>query len=258
MDIIVCVKQSYDVQQIKFDPKTGEPMLAGAPRKMSDMDKRALEEALKIKEKVGGSVKTITVGPPETRDVVKEIYAMGADEAYVVADMKLDKADPDLTAKLIVEAIKKIGNFDLILAGAASTDEYSWQIPAKVAAMLNLPFFPNAVSLAVDGEIVTECDLGDAVYKFKSSLPAVISVSLEINEPRIPTLSAILKASRKQFTDFRLEDLGVDATTELEVRKVVMPKVERKNVIVDATDPSKMEPELKKILDELRKENVLG
>jgi electron transfer flavoprotein beta subunit len=257
MDIIVCIKQAYDVQQLKFDPKTGEPMLAAAPRKMSDMDRRALEEALRIKESAGGTVKTITVGPPETRDVVKEIYAMGADEAFVVADMNLDKADSGVTAKLIVETVKKIGNFDLILAGAASTDEYSWQVPAKVAAMLNLPFFPNAISLSIDGDLVAECDLGDAVYQFKSPLPAVVSVSLEINEPRIPTLSAILKASRKQFTDFRIEDLGVDAISELELRKVMMPKVERKNVIVDATDPSKMEAELRKILDELRKENVL-
>jgi electron transfer flavoprotein beta subunit len=257
MDIIVCVKQSYDVQQLKFDPKTGEPMLAGAPRKMSDMDRRALEEALRIKEKVGGTVKTVSVGPPETRDVVKEIYAMGADEAFVVTDMKLDKADSDLTAKIIVEAIKKIGNFDLILAGAASTDGYSWQIPAKVAALLDLPFFPNAISLSVNGELVAECDLGEAIYKYKAPLPSVVSVSLEINEPRIPTLSAILKASRKQFTDFYIKDLGIDIVTELEVRKVTMPKVERKNMVVEATDPSKMEDEIKKILDELRKENIL-
>ncbi|RLI82158.1 electron transfer flavoprotein subunit beta [Archaeoglobales archaeon] len=257
MDIIVCIKQSYDVQQLKFDPKTGEPMLAGAPRKMSDMDRRALEEALKIKENLGGTVKTVTVGPPESRDVVKEIYAMGADEAFVVTDLKLDKADPDLTAKIIVETIKKIGNFDLILAGAASTDDYSWQIPAKVAALLDLPFFPNAVSMTVDGGLVVESDLGDAIYKYKAPLPSVVSVSLEINEPRIPTLSAILKASRKQFTDFYLQDLGLEVVTELEVRKVVMPKVERKNVVVEATDPSKMEDGIKKILDELRKENVI-
>jgi electron transfer flavoprotein beta subunit len=257
MDIIVCIKQAYDVQQMKFDPKTGEPMLAAAPRKMSDMDRRALEEALRIRERVGGAIKTITVGPPEARDVVKEIYAMGADEAFLVIDQRLERADSDLTARIIADAIGKIGSFDLILAGAASTDDYGWQTPGKIAAMLGIPFFPNAVSLTIDSEITAECDLGEAIYKFKASLPAVVSVSLEINEPRIPTLSAILKASRKQYTELSLEELGVEMKTGLEVRKIVMPKVERKKFIVDATDPSKIEERLRSVVDELRKENVI-
>jgi electron transfer flavoprotein beta subunit len=256
MEIVVCVKQSYDVQQIKFDPKTKEPILAGAPRKMSDMDRRALECALRIKENVGGSVRTVSLGTPETRDVVKEIYAMGADSAYLLTDLSLAKADPDITARLLAEMIKKSGDFNLILCGSASTDGYSWQVPAKISKLLNIPFLPNAISLEVDDTAVAECDLGDAIYKLKAPLPCVVSVSLEINEPRIPTLSAILKASRKQFHEFHIKDFEVDLTPELEVVSTRMPEVSRKNFMVDVSDASKLD-EVKKVIDELRKENVL-
>jgi electron transfer flavoprotein beta subunit len=231
-------------------------MLAGAPRKMSDMDRRALEEALRIREKVGGVVKTVSIGTPDSRDVVKEIYAMGADEAYILTDLKLEKADPDVTARLLSEMIKKIGNYDLILSGAASTDGYSWQVPAKVAAHLNLPFLPNAISINVNDAVMVDCDLGDAIYDYKAPLPCMVSVSLEINEPRIPTLSAILKASRKPFTEFHIKDFEVDLSPELEVISTAMPKVARKNFIVDASDASKLD-EVRKIVDELRKENVI-
>jgi electron transfer flavoprotein beta subunit len=103
---------------------------------------------------------------------------------------------------------------------------------------------------------MVDCDLGDAIYDYKAPLPCMVSVSLEINEPRIPTLSAILKASRKPFTEFHIKDFEVDLSPELEVISTAMPKVARKNFIVDASDASKLD-EVRKIVDELRKENVI-
>jgi electron transfer flavoprotein beta subunit len=258
MDIVVCVKQSYDVQQLKFDPATGEPMLAGAPKKMSDMDKRALEEALKIKETAGGKVVAVTAGGGEVKEVVKEIYAMGADEVYAVMDDALKDADTTAIAKVLAAAIQKVGNYDLVLCGAASTDGYSWQVPAKIAANLGIPILPNAVSLKVeDGKVITESDLGDAVYVYSSDLPAVVSVMLEINEPRIPKLSAILKASRKPFNQLSLSDLGVDVDAKMEVLSARMPKVARKNVVFDASDAAKVDEAVSKLVEELHKENLI-
>jgi len=258
MDIVVCVKQSYDVQQLKFDPSTGEPMLAGAPKKMSDMDKRALEEALRIKEVNGGRVVAVTAGGSDVREVVKEIYAMGADEVYAVMDDALKDADTTSVAKVLAAAIQKVGNYDLILCGAASTDGYSWQVPAKIAASLNLPYLPNAASLKVeDGKVVTESDLGDAVYVYSSALPAVVSVMLEINEPRIPKLSAILKASRKPFNQLSLSELGVAVDAKMEVLSARMPKVARKNVVFDASDAAKVDEAVAKLVEELHRENLI-
>jgi len=258
MDIVVCVKQSYDVQQLKFDPSTGEPMLAGAPKKMSDMDKRALEEALKIKEASGGKVMAVTAGGSDVKEVVKEIYAMGADEVYAVMDDALKDADTTAIAKVLAAAIKKIGSYDLILCGAASTDGYSWQVPAKIAANLSIPLLPNAVSLKVeDGKVVTESDLGDAVYVYSAGLPVVVSVMLEINEPRIPKLSAILKASRKPFNQLSLSDLGVEVDAKMEVLSARMPKVARKNVVFDASDAAKVDEAISKLVEELHKENLI-
>ena len=257
MNIIVCVKYSYDVQQIKFDPKTREPMLAAAPKKIGDMDRRALEEAIRIKEKMGGTVRVLSIGPPRTEDVAKEAYAMGADEVIVVSDEKLKSDDPNVSAKVLAELIKKY-DYDIILCGAASTDGYNWQVAGKIAAILDLPFLPNTVSMEIaDGSVVAECDLDDAVYKYKATLPAVVSVSLEINEPRIPTLSAILKASRKQYTKVDLSELGVDVAPEISVSKISVPEVVRKRIVMDASEPEKIEEAVTKLLDELKKEGVL-
>jgi len=260
LNILVCVKQAYDVQQLKADPKTNELIFTGAPKIISDMDKRALEEALRIKEKLGGTVRTVSVGPPDVKNVSRELYAMGADEVLIIADEKLEKATPSATARLIAALVEKLGNIDLILAGAASTDEYDWQVPGKVAELLNLPYLPNATSLDVSNkEIVAECDLGDAIYKFKSQLPAVVSVSLEINTPRIPTLSSILKASKRQPVTYSAQDLCPEIPFEMETLRIVMPKVERRRVITNVLDldQAKMDGELRKIVEELRKEGVI-
>ena len=255
MDVAVCVKYSIDAQQVKFDPKSGEPILVSPPRKISDMDRRAIEEALRIREKLGGRVVAFTVGDSAAKNSVKEIYAMGVDEVHVLADDKLKNVDTTTTAKLLAELIKKTGSFDLILCGAASTDGYSWLVPGKVASFLGLPFVPNAVALSVEnGKASVEADLGDGVYEFETSLPAVVSVLLEINEPRIPKLSDILKASKKKAELHSLDEFEVELV-ESGVEEIRMPKVERKRVIFEVKD--NVDEVVEKLIAELKKEGVL-
>ncbi|ADC65833.1 Electron transfer flavoprotein alpha/beta-subunit [Ferroglobus placidus DSM 10642] len=255
MNVAVCVKYAVDAQQVKFDPKTGEPLLATAPRKISDMDRRAIEEALRLKEKLGGKVVAFSVGDSGVKNAVKEIYAMGVDEVHIVADDKLKNVDTTTTAKILSELIKKVGSFDLILCGAASTDGYSWLVPGKIASFLELSFIPNAVALSVEnGKVAVESDMGDGIYKFESSLPAVVSVLLEINEPRIPKLSDILKASKKKAEFHSLEDFEVEFV-DSGVEEIRMPKVERKRVIFEVKD--NIDEVVEKLLAELKKEGVL-
>ncbi len=255
MDVAVCVKYSFDTQQVKFDPKTGEPLLTSAPKKISDMDRRAIEEALRLREKFGGKVVAFSIGDSSVKNAVKEIYAMGVDEVHVIADDRLKNVDTTTTAKLLSELIKKVGQFDLILCGAASTDGYSWLVPGKIAATLGYPFVPNAVSLSVDGgKAIVESDLGDGVYKFETNLPAVVSVLLEINEPRIPKLSDILKASKKKAEFHNLAEFEVDIR-EAGVEEIKLPKVERKGVIFEVKD--NVDEVVEKLIESLKKEGVL-
>jgi len=257
-NIVVCVKHSYDVQQLKFDPTTRQPMLSEAPKRMSDMDRRAVEEAVRIKEKYGGRVIVVTVGKDDAVDSIKLAYAMGADEGYLLFDSSADQLDTTTVAKALSEAIKRIGNYDLVLCGSASTDGYSWQVPSKLATFLGIPIAVSVRSLEFRGDhVVVECDFEDAIYKYKLGLPAVVAVTLDINEPRSPTLSAILRASRRPITTWNVEDLGVKTVGGLKVVEVKVPEVKRRRVILDATDERKIPEVVQKLVEELRREGLV-
>ena len=126
MNIIVCAKYCIDVSEIKIDSSTKKPILQGIPKIVSDIDRSAVEEAIRIREKCGGKVTTVTIGPPEAKEKIKPLLAMGADEAVLIA--RPEKEDYYITAKLLSEAIKKIGDYDIILCGEASIDLFSGQI----------------------------------------------------------------------------------------------------------------------------------
>ena len=137
MNIIVCAKQVVDVSEMKVDPSTKKPILKGIPQKVSDIDKNAMEEAIKIKEKNGGTIKTITVGTSDAKERIKELLAMGADEAVLVTHT--DLFDYHVISKLLAAAIQKIGSYDIIICGEASIDLFSGQIGPRLAGLLNIP-----------------------------------------------------------------------------------------------------------------------
>lgn len=139
MRIIVCLKQVPDLQQIRIKRDTCEPVLEGVPLLFGDMDKNALEEAVRIVEKEGGKVTALALGSPKLRDTIKEALAMGADEAVLLIDPAFQGSDTMTTAKILARAIEKIGPYDLILCGEGSTDNYSGQVPSRLAEILGLP-----------------------------------------------------------------------------------------------------------------------
>lgn len=258
--VIVCIKQSVNVQNLKFDASTKQPMLTGAPRKMSDMDKRALEEAIRLKEKAGWSVTVFTVGPPEAKETVKEAYAMGADEGWLIVDDLRKGNDAYLTAKALAAAAKSAGGFDLVLCGSASTDNYTWETGGRLAELLGLPFLNSAAKLSVDqGTVVVSCQFEDGTYTFTTNLPAVVAVTLDINEPRIPPLSAALKAARMPLKTVKTQDLGVSIqqtpVNRLEVRAL---ETTRRGIVFDGSDESKLAEAVRGLLDSLRRDGRIG
>lgn len=194
MDIIVCIKQIYDLAQIKVDSASRRPATEGVAKKLSDFDKNALEEAIRIREKHGGKVLAIVRG---TKDAAKEVLAMGTDEA-VIYEIESDSLG---TATFLAGVIQNM-KYDLILCGEASIDEYSFQIGPRLAQALGIPVLTYArkIELKEDG-IVAERDLENGYELAEAKLPALVTVTKDINEPRIPTLVQILGASKKKITE---------------------------------------------------------
>ena len=253
MDIIVCAKQVLDVAEIKIHPETKEPILSGVPRKISDIDKNAVEEAIKIKDKVGGKVTVITVGMPEAVENIKELLAMGADEGIVV---KTPSQDYDVVSKLLMKAVEKIGTYDLILCGEASIDQFSGQMGPRIAGLLKIPQITYVKKLEVEKEkIRADRDTGDTIVTMESSYPVLITVTKEINEPRLPSLMQILAASNKPIQEWEGEELIKKVEDKTVIHKVTGITSERKNRIYQEEN---LEDSIEKVVDDLFKDGVVG
>jgi electron transfer flavoprotein beta subunit len=235
--IIVCLKQAVDVSQLKVDPTTRQLITAGASRKISDFDKNALEEAIKIKERLGGiEIFTLTVSAEEAKAVLREALAMGADKAYLVNDTAIQGVDTSGTAYILAQAVKKIGEFDLILCGETSLDSFSGLVGSRLSELLHLPQITSARKLSVESEaVIAERALEDASETEKTKMPALVTVIREINQPRIPSLMMIMKASKKEIVNWTLADLDVQKekiTSKIDIIEVLAPKMERKKIII--------------------------
>ncbi len=253
MEIIVCAKQVVDISEMKVDSNTNKPIIQGVPQKISDIDKNAMEEAIKIKEKNGGKIIALTVGPTDAKERIKELLAMGADEGVLVTAP--NNIDYHMTANLIAEAIKKIGKYDLILCGEASVDLFSGQIGPRLAGLLNIPQMTYAMSIdSGKDKITTERNMGDKVVKTESSYPVLITVTKEINDPRLPSLMQILGAASKPIKEWTSESLNSNLKPLVETIELKGVSMERKNIIYK----NDLDESVGKLVDSLAKEGVLG
>jgi electron transfer flavoprotein beta subunit len=260
LNIIVCMKQVVDLQQIRIKRDTREPVVEGLPVVFGDMDKNALEEAVRIKEKHGAKVTVLSVGSAKLKETVLEALATGADEASIVIDPACEGSDTAASAAVIAAAIGKIGPYDLILVGEGSADNYSGQIGSRLAELLDVPQLTFVRELTVDDTNLTAVrDMEDALEVVRTSFPAIVAVTSEINKPRRAPLTQILRASRKPLNVWTLEDLGVArssvglAASTIEVVKNVAPEQERKGVLFEG----EADEAVGKLVDSLQREGAL-
>ena len=238
--IIVLLKDIVDLNEMKIDLSTRRPRVEGVKRRIGDVDKRALEEAIRLKEKHGCEVATLSVGGAKTRTAMLEALAIGADAAYIVNDEAIAGVDSLATSKVLKAALEKVGAFDLVLCGEMTLDSLSAQVGPRLAELLDLPQVTYAKSLELeDGKIRAVRDLEDVDEVVEVELPAVVSVVREINEPRIPSLMNIMRAKKKPTEEWDVAALGlsaeeVKAGSSVEVLKIEAPLVERKRIIIKA------------------------
>jgi electron transfer flavoprotein beta subunit len=234
--------------------------MAGAPKKISDFDKNALEEAIRVKEKLGDvEVVTVTVTSEDVKAVLREALAMGADRAFVVSDAGFQDIDTGGTAYVLAKAIGKIGEFSLVLCGETSLDSFSGLVGSKLAELLGLPQMSSVRKFVVEGDaVLVERTLEDAIETVRAKLPTLVSVTREINQPRIPSLMMIMKASKKEIVNWTAADLNLQKEklgSKIEVLEVLAPKTERKKIRITGETVEEIADKLAKALIQ---EGVVG
>jgi electron transfer flavoprotein beta subunit len=213
MNIVVCVKYVPDAQSDRTFSQDNTTDRVGVDGLLSEIDEYAVEEALKIVEAGEGEVTVVTMGPDQAADAIKKALQMGADKGVHIKDDALHGSDAAATSLVLAEAVKKIGTPDLVITGMASTDGIMSVVPAMLAERLGLPQVTFASELTVDGTIVTARRDGDTASEtIVASLPALVSVTDQINEPRYPSFKGIMAAKKKPVEQWGLADLGLDAS----------------------------------------------
>lgn len=188
MDYIVCVKQVPGTTQVEMDPVTGTLKRDGVSAKMNPYDLFALEAALQLREKTGGSLKTLTMGPPQAKAVLLETVSMGADGAVLLSDRKLGGADVLATAYALSQAVRRM-KWDILFCGKQTTDGDTAQVGAEMAEFLDVPHASNVTAIEAVGEgyVDVRVNLDTHVLLQRMPLPCVLCLDSDVNTPRLPS-----------------------------------------------------------------------
>jgi electron transfer flavoprotein beta subunit len=211
MNIVVLVKQVPDSgSQRNLDPADNTVARAAADNVINEMDEYALEEALQVRDREGGEVTVLTVGPDSATDAIRKALSMGADKAVHVVDDAIHGSDALQTSAVLAAALQQI-EYDLILCGAEATDSQMSVMPALLSERLGIPQLSGARKLTVEGGAVkVERQTDGGYWALEASLPAIVSTWDTINEPRYPSFKGIMAAKKKPVETRSLADLGVD------------------------------------------------
>ena len=245
MKILVCVKQVPGASNVEVDPVTGVLKRSGIPRKINPYDLYAIETALSLTERFGGTVETLTMGPPQAGAVIRETVCMGVKSGTVLTDRKFAGADVLATAYTLSQGVRKCGEFDLILCGKQTTDGDTAQVGAEVAEYLEIPNVSNVLSIedVREGRIYLTASLDEKIVTMSVAMPCLISVDGDINTPRLPsyrikkslTDEAVSFLTFADFADQEESHYGLSGSAT-QVERIFPPEKVSRKQIVDA-DP---------------------
>ncbi len=214
MKIIVCVKQVPDAKDVRLDPETNTLAREGVQSIMNPYDQHALEEAVRLKEQLGGEVTVLSMGPPQAEDVLRQAISCGADHGVLISDRAFAGADTWATSYTLAKAVEKIGEFDLILCGKQAIDGDTAQVGPGLAVQLQIPFVTciQRVREADEKELVMERMMDDGYDVVAVQYPALLTVVKDLNEPRVPSLKGKMRSKKAKIEVFSAEDVGADAS----------------------------------------------
>ena len=212
MNIIVCIKQVPDTTNVRIDPETNTLVRSGVQSIVNPFDMYAIEEGVRLKEKFGGLVTILTMGPPQAEEALREAISLGADEAVLVSDRAFAGSDTWATSYTLSKTIQKIGKFDIIICGKQAIDGDTAQVGPGIAAFLDIPqiTFVKKIEDIKDFLIRAERMTEEGYDIVESPLPCLITVVKEINEPRLPSLKGKMKAKKVEIKKLEAKDLDAD------------------------------------------------
>ena len=263
MKIIVLVKQVPDTTDVKLDPKTGNLIREGIESIINPDDRHAIEAAVSLKEKYGGKVVALSMGPPQAIDAISEAMGMGVDEGILLSDRAFAGADTWATSFTLGKAIEKIGEFDLLICGRQAIDGDTAQIGPQVADYLDLPQVTYVFEIQEirENRITVKRKLEDGYEIIESHLPAVLTVIGELNQPRYPLVGRLIEAceEKAKIKVWNAADLGVQvnevglAGSLTHVIKTFAPKFKRQGKKLDG----EVQQVVSELLEELKQNRLI-
>lgn len=261
LKIVVCIKQVPDpdfFSQITIDPATKTIIRKGIPAVVNQLDKNALEEALKIREAFGGKVVVISMGPSEAKEALREALAMGADDALLLSDKAFAGADSLATSYTLAAGIKKLGDFDLVLCGNQTVDGCTSQVGPQLAEFLGIPHVTSVrrIDFIDKNTLKAEEAIEHGYIIVEAKLPVLLTLVKGINKPRHPTVQGILGVAEREIRVLGRKDIDVEADkigligSPTKVTDCFSPELKRMNIILKGR-PEEVSEELVKRLRKL-------
>ncbi len=255
MNIVVCIKQVPDSAHVRIDPETKVLVREGVESIVNPYDMHALEAGLCLKERCGGKVMVLTMGPPQAEAALREALSCGADEAVLLSDRAFAGSDTWATTYILSLGIKKTSHFDLIICGKQAIDGDTAQVGPGLAERLNIPYvtYVRRIESVENGTMRVQRLMDDGYDVLDLPLPALLTVVKEINEPRLPSLKAKIRAKSQQIPVYGAKELGADekriglAGSFTEVTEIFAPKWNRKRLMIEGTVEGQIEVLLKYI-----------
>ena len=260
MNIVVCLKQVPGTTQVKINPETNSLVREGIENIINPFDTYALEEGVRLREKYGGKVSVMTMGPSQAEAALREAISLGADEVILLSDRSFAVADTWATAYTLSAAMKKMDTYDLIICGRQTIDGDTGQVGPELAEMLEIPFVAYVSNIEeMDDKLLRVRRMVEEGHEIiETALPAVITVAKEINVPRLPSLRGIMKSKSAAITTWTIDDLDVSedmvglAGSSTQVIKVFFPQRVSQAEILEGN----LENKVATLIDRLKSANL--
>ncbi len=255
MNFVVCIKQVPGTTDIKIDPETNTLVREGVESIVNPFDCYALEEGVRLKERCGGKVPAISMGPPQAEQALRETISLGADEAILLSDRAFAGSDTWATSYVLSKAISKIADYDVIICGRQTLDGDTGQVGPELSEMLEIPFvaYVSKIEEIREGYMKVQRMVEEGYEIIEMPLPAVITVVKEINVPRLPSIRGTMKSKSAQIPVWAAEDIGVDASkagiagSPTRVVKIFFPKREHKSEMLQGSLGEQVDQLLEKL-----------
>ncbi|MCL5422055.1 MAG: electron transfer flavoprotein subunit beta/FixA family protein [Nitrospirae bacterium] len=255
MNIVVCIKQVPDTAEVRINPETNTLIRDGVASIINPYDMHAIEAALQIREKAGGKVIVITMGPPQAEAALRDALAMGADDAVLLTDRAFAGSDTLATSYTLSKAISKIGT-DIIICGKQAIDGDTAQVGPEIAEFLSIPHISYIRKIEdIKPDSIRVQRLMDEGYDIvESPIPVLLTVVKELNEPRLPSLKGKMAARKAEIKKWTSSDIEADEDkiglkgSPTQVKKIFAPEPKKDRKILEGT----IEQQVDALLQELR------